>query len=759
MRAANVSHGGRIPARLLLAVVAALAATGVCASAASPALALSSGRAYELVSPPFKGGFGATRIEGVREDGNAVAYYSPGAFAGASAGFSEGLDSARYVATRGAAGWSSTPLVPPSALSNVVVGNADFGPSLSQELVQLQLENIEDPSRPGNRSQFFLHSVGAPDVSAGWAPAGQLMQTLNKTISVVVHYEGASSDFCHLIFSLGGSNEEQLLPGSGSGGTSELYELATGCHGETDSLRFVALNDHQKLFSPECKVEAGAREIYENGESSFNAVAADGSEIFFTTCIASGESDHQLFLRLDGTRTLEISKPFVPKTPAEACGKSEIPCKGAETRPSANFAGASEDGSRVFFTSQAPLTGEAEDGSRNLYVATIGCAEGESECAVAGRTVTTLTRVSRTIDKGEAADVQGVVRVAPDGSRVYFVAQGVLSEGANSQGAAPVRGADNLYVYERDEHDPAGHVAFVAELCSGQDISGEAEDIHCPNTVGDNYLWSETGVSPQAQTAGAGGGFLVFASYGQLTADDTDSARDVYRYDAETGVLERISVGEGGYDQNGDDSRFEATILAGHHGGSVAFQHELDSRAISEDGSRIIFTTSEPLSPQAVNGVSNLYEWHQGPEASGGEVSLISSGSGDEPVTDGVISPSGQDVFFATSQALVPQDTDELSDVYDARIGGGFPEPPAPRQQCSSDACQGPLTNPAPLLVPGSVSQAPGENLSPPASSPVSAKSRPKAVKCKRGRVKRKGKCVKSKQTQSASKRNRKGGK
>ena len=754
MRAANVSHGRRMPVLLV-----ALAVVGVCAGAASSALALSSGRAYELVSPPFKGGFGATRIEGVREDGNGVVYYSPGGFAGASAGFSEGLDSARYVATRGAAGWSSTPLVPPSALSNVVEGNADFDPSLSQELVQLQLENIEDPSQPGNRSQFFLHSVGAPDVSGGWAPDGQVLQTLNKTISVVVLYAGASSDFCHLIFTLAGSSEEQLLPGSSSRGTSELYELAAGCHGEADSLRFVALNDRQKLFSPECNVEAGANEINENGKSSFNAVAADGSEIFFTTCIASSESDRQLFVRLGGTRTLEISKPLAPKTPAEACGKSEIPCKGAETRPSANFAGASEDGSRVFFTSQAPLTGEAEDTSRNLYLATIGCPEDEPECAVAGRTVTSLTRVSRTIDKGEAADVQGVARVAPDGSRVYFVAQGVLSEGANSQGAAPVRGADNLYVYEHDEHDPAGRVAFVAELCSGQDASGEAEDIHCPNAIGDDYLWSETGVSPQAQTAGTDGGFLVFASYGQLTADDTDSAKDVYLYDAETGALERISVGEGGYDQNGNDSRFDATILAGHHGGSVAFQHELDSRAISEDGSRIVFTTSEPLSPQAVNGLSNLYEWHQRPEGTGGEVSLISSGSGGEPVTDGVISPSGQDVFFATSQALVPQDTDELSDVYDARIGGGFPEAPAPRQQCSSDACQGLLTNPAPLLVPGSVSQAPGENLPPPMSSPVGTKSKPKAAKCKRGRVKRKGKCVRAEQTRGASKRNRKGSK
>jgi hypothetical protein len=58
-------------------------------------------------------------------------------------------------------------------------------------------------------------------------------------------------------------------------------------------------------------------------------------------------------------------------------------------------------------------------------------------------------------------------------------------------------------------------------------------------------------------------------------------------------------------------------------------------------------------------------------------------------------------------------------DLYDARIGAGFPAVPAAPEECSADACQGPLTNPAPLLVPGSVSQSPGENLTSPPAVPV----------------------------------------
>ena len=103
-------------------------------------------------------------------------------------------------------------------------------------------------------------------------------------------------------------------------------------------------------------------------------------------------------------------------------------------------------------------------------------------------------------------------------------------------------------------------------------------------------------------------------------------------------------------------------------------------------------------------------------------MSLVSTGSAVEPVEHVLISPSGRDIFFQTVQGIVPQDTDGAPDVYDARLGGGFPPPAAERQPCASDACQGALTNPAPLLVPGSVSQAPGGNLPAPRAKAVGKK-------------------------------------
>jgi hypothetical protein len=155
------------------------------------------------------------------------------------------------------------------------------------------------------------------------------------------------------------------------------------------------------------------------------------------------------------------------------------------------------------------------------------------------------------------------------------------------------------------------------------------------------------------------------------------------------------------------------------------------------------------------NGQVNAYEWHEGPDE--GDVSLISSGSGPDPVPQVVISASGNDIFFTTTDGLVPQDTDGASDLYDARIGSEFPSAPAPPQPCSGDACQGPLSSPTPLLVSGSASQTPGENLSAPA--PVKSKSKPKGKgkagpsRCRRGYVRKKARCVKRPRAKRSSRR------
>jgi Tol biopolymer transport system component len=234
---------------------------------------------------------------------------------------------------------------------------------------------------------------------------------------------------------------------------------------------------------------------------------------------------------------------------------------------------------------------------------------------------------------------------------------------------------------------------------------------------------------------------LVFSSYAQLSPEDADEGRDVYRYDASTGALARVSVGENGNAANGNESGFDARLADIALGSPPTFrQRGMDSREVSEDGSRIVFTTAEPLSAGAVNKLSNAYEWHEG------AVSLVSTGSASRSVETALISASGNDIFFTTTQGLVPQDTDGQEDVYDATTRGAASPSPAEPAPCSGDACQGPLTNPAPLLVPGSVSQTPGGNFLSPITKPV-AKPKPRA--------KSKAKSKKKKKKRSSKKRGR----
>ena len=102
------------------------------------------------------------------------------------------------------------------------------------------------------------------------------------------------------------------------------------------------------------------------------------------------------------------------------------------------------------------------------------------------------------------------------------------------------------------------------------------------------------------------------------------------------------------------------------------------------------------------------------------------------------ISPSGADVFFQTFDRLVPKDTDSQEDTYDARVDGGFAEPPPP-PACQADACQGSLSGAPVLLSPGSEFQAGGENVTPrTGATPAAAKKATKA-KAKRRRKRRRG--------------------
>src|SRR5262249_1889092 len=164
----------------------------------------------------------------------------------------------------------------------------------------------------------------------------------------------------------------------------------------------------------------------------------------------------------------------------------------------------------------------------------------------------------------------------------------------------------------------------------------------------------------------------------------------------------------------------------------------VQQRVMLDDG-RLFFQSEDELLPQATNGRLNVYEYE--PEGlgqcaasgAGGCLYLISTGgsSGDSYFTD--VSADGRDVFFTTSEQLVPQDGDLATDMYDAREGGGFSAAVPP--PCAGEACK-PAVTPAPAIygAPSSATFQGAGNI--PASVPVTQakKTGKKAKKAKKRR-------------------------
>ena len=113
-------------------------------------------------------------------------------------------------------------------------------------------------------------------------------------------------------------------------------------------------------------------------------------------------------------------------------------------------------------------------------------------------------------------------------------------------------------------------------------------------------------------------------------------------------------------------------------------------RVLSASGRRVFFDSRDALVLSDTNKDDDAYEWEAQGEGgcarAQGCVSLISSGRASEGASFVDASADGSDAFFLTDGSLVPADPGAV-DLYDARAGGGFPEPAQPII-CEGDNCQ-----------------------------------------------------------------------
>jgi len=356
--------------------------------------------------------------------------------------------------------------------------------------------------------------------------------------------------------------------------------------------------------------------------------------------------------------------------------------------PWATFWGAAVDGSTVVYTTSDRGTGD----------------RGLSTFDVATKTAKEIVPTS--------AQVQGVGGISDDASRIYFVALARLADGATA-------GEANVYLY-----DGSSRLRFVATVNPTQ-LSGDP---------GEAAGWGGRGMSIGATSdVSADGRVFVFASRRQLTSYDNGDRFALYAYDADrpTAPLVCVSCRPDGLPPI-DHAMLRDNSESNAQGPPSPMTN------VTDDGRRIFFQTPDPLDPRDVNGQRDVYVWQDG------KAHLISSGMGDDSRFL-VATPSGDDVFFITSNVLVPQNvTGGLRVVYNARVNGGF-APPVRLTPCEQDGtCQGPPTAPPTQSEPGSISftgpgnvveQAPPGAKKPPAFQVGAISRKARAQLARTGRV------------------------
>jgi NHL repeat len=677
--------------------------------------ALPDGRGYEQVTPVQKNSALVasdafpTPVD-ISGNGSHVVFTSAQCFAGAgSCSVQNGDLGDPFASTRTSAGWVTAPWLPPAQLGDQSPGifSADAGTAL----FAISTPPAGEDDLYARRADESLVDIGpySPPANGPLGVSKQFLVTLGETYATADLSRVAWTT--ELAFKWPYDSSYSQVSSGGEHPTSYEY---SGAGNSQPALVGVTGGEGSTSLISNCGTEVtGPGSLSEDGSTVFFKAVQTNAEC--AAALPPGEAPlpaDEVGARVDGMLSDAHTVILSQRSPADCMTSACL----SSTPEQAIFYGASSDGSKAFFTSTQQLTDSASQDSQdnttcantthlngcNLYLYDFDNAAGHE-----------LVDVSAGDTSGGGPRVQGVVAFSSDGSHVYFVARGVLSGAPNAAGQSARAGAENLYVFERDAAHPAGQISFVTELSHADAVRLVALGSH----------WPVANVTPD-------GRFLVFTNKQSLTSDATSHAEQVYRYDARSGVLVRISTSSEGFNDGGNAGVGDATIVpaweADRHPGPARFDPTM-----SDDGSYVFFQSPIGLTPHALDDVvtdaagdfaQNVYEWHDG------RVSLISDGrdtsagvntclsdarfNGSAVCLLGSDSP-GANVFFTTADQLVAQDDDTQLDIYDARIGGGFQY--TQPESCQGDGCQGPQGSPpsapgvasATFSGPGNVAESP----------------------------------------------------
>jgi hypothetical protein len=353
----------------------------------------------------------------------------------------------------------------------------------------------------------------------------------------------------------------------------------------------------------------------------------------------------------------------------------------------------SADGQRVYFIDgeDSPIyLSEAGTGTRELPETAGGgaafqTASGDGSLAffTRGGDLYRYDALSEATSPPLATEVQGVLGASEDGSYLYYLT------------------ANGLFLFHGGG---ATKVAAAADVGDYPPATGTAR------------------VSPD-------GTHLAFLSQASLTGYENAGDSEVYLYDAGSATLLCPSCSILHHPPLGPSS----IPGVSRNGRGATATAAYKPRDLSADGTRLFFDSRDALVPTDTNSHQDVYEWEAhgaGPcKKALGCISLISGGKTAEDSEFIDASANGSDAFFLTGASLLPQDPGSY-DLYDAREGGGYPQPPA-QIPCEADACQG---LPVEAEDPAIGTATPGPVANPPVHFPK--------ARCERGFVRKHGKCI-----------------
>lgn len=383
---------------------------------------------------------------------------------------------------------------------------------------------------------------------------------------------------------------------------------------------------------PDGSVPPGGSELAREAQLGF---AVSGGAVRFKDTVSRDGSrilflspafgEQQLYMRKNGSATVLISESEASTpTPAE----------------NVHFQAAAPDLKEVLFTTSTRLLDSDPGGSGEaLYLYTDGPdPEHESNLTFIGRGFA----YEQGIERRASSSRNNVLGVSEDGGRFYFMKQRY----------------GNIFLWDH-----------------GQVHQITPEPGYKPPFLGAGL--QEADVTPD-------GSAIAFISNQQLTRnqDRIEKGSEIYEmylYDTTTDSLRCVSC-----PSSGAAITTGVEMNVGVTDAGLGYGTPSQLRFLSDDGRYVFFNSAEALLPQATNGLVNAYEY----DTQTGRLSLLDSGSGGQGVWFVEAGASGRDAFLATRERLTPWDTDELADLYDARIGGGFP-PPITAMSCLGDECQG----------------------------------------------------------------------